>query len=176
MANRAVAAARPGLRILVGGGIAGVMAAVLMGIAGSIYLASIGAGWSTAMQAIAGTYYKSMAFVGGPGVTTIGVITHLAVGGAFGALFALITLRIKSRGWLFLLGIPYAIAIWAFMTWVTLPVFDWVMFPRVEMIGTFWFFLHWIYGGFLGLFIPGLRGAQAEAVPIEEVPPLRRTA
>lgn len=167
---------RPGMRIIVAGFLAGVLGAILMGAAGSIYMAVTGGGWAVAMQAIAGTYYKSMAFVGGPGVLAIGVLTHLAVGGAFGALFGVLTVKAKSSGKLFLLGIPYGVAIWAFMSYVILPVFDSVMLPRVMMIGVFWFFLHWIYGAFTGLFTPGLRRAFVRAQAIEEAPPMKRVA
>ena len=126
-----------------------------MGLAAGAYAASTGVGWSTPTQAIAGTYYKSMAFVGGPGVTTIGVLTHLAVGGAFGVRFAAIVPRPLSRWVLFVLGIAYGTCVWAFMTSVTLPVLDWVMLSRVEMMPVMWFYLHWIYGAFTGLFLPG---------------------
>ncbi len=156
--------------VLIGGGLAGVLGAILMGLAGSAYIAAIGGGWSTAMQAIAGTYYKSLAFLGGPGVTTIGVLTHLATGGAFGVLLAALTIKMKSRWGLFGLGILYGICVWAFMTFVILPVFDWVMFPRVEMMATMWFFLHWIYGGFTGLFIPPLRSAFIPGARIQPLP------
>ena len=143
-----------------------------MGFAGSAYIASIGGGWSTPMQAIAGTYYKSMAFVGGPGVTTIGVLTHLAIGGGFGAILAALTRRTRSHWGRFWIGIPFGIAIWAFMTYVTLPVFDWVM-PTRRNDGGMWFFLHWIYGAFTGLVS---LGAAARAVATERrdiVPDLR---
>jgi hypothetical protein len=156
--------------VLIGGGIAGVLAAILMGLAGSAYIAAIGGGWSTAMQAIAGTYYKSLAFLGGPGVTTVGVLTHLATGGAFGVLLAALTIKMKSNWGLFGLGILYGICVWAFMTFVILPVFDWVMYPRVEMMATMWFFLHWTYGGFAGLFIPPLRNAFSRRAGMQPVP------
>ncbi len=47
----------------------------------------------------------------------------------------------------------------AFMTYVILQVFDRTMAARVPMMNTWWFFLHWIYGGLLGLFAPPLRAA-----------------
>lgn len=174
MKRRRADALSPG--VLLAGAAAGVFGAICMGLAGSAYIASFGGGWSTAMQAIAGTYYKSMAFVGGPGVTTVGVLTHLSVGAAYGVLFAMITRKVRSAWKLFLLGIPYGIAVWAFMTWVIMPVFDWVMFPRVEMMGTMWFFLHWIYGALMGLSIPGLRRMSAGTSGIGEVPPMQRAA
>ena len=162
-------------QILIGGALAGMLGAILMGFAGSAYIASIGGGWSTPMQAIAGTYYKSMAFVGGPGVTTIGVLTHLAIGGGFGVILAALTRRMRSHWGRFWIGIPFGIAVWALMTYVTLPVFDWVMLPRVEMMGVMWFFLHWIYGAFTGLVIPGA-GAGEVAVKRRVIEPHLRTA
>jgi hypothetical protein len=162
--------------VLLGGGLAGICGAILMGLAGSAYIASVGGGWSTVMQAIAGTFYKSMAFVGGPGVTAIGVLTHLFVGGALGMLFAVLTRGFHSPVVLFFLGIPYGIAIWVFMTFVTLPVFDWVMFPRVQMMATVWFFLHWIFGAFTGLFLPYLRRLLTPGVESRHLPRVRQVA
>lgn len=146
------------------GAIAGVIGAILMGFSASAYSAVIGGGWSTPMQAVAGTYYKSMAFVGGAGVTAVGSFTHLTIGAIFGIIFAVLVWRMRSPIRLLALGILYGTAIWAFMTGVTIPVLDWVMYPRVMLMGSFWFFLHWIYGGFLGLSLSVLR------IPNREVP------
>lgn len=140
------------------GAFAGVIGAILMGVSASTYSSVIGGGWSTPMQAVAGTYYKAMTFVGGAGVTAIGSFTHITIGAIFGVLFAFLTWRMRSTIGLFVLGIVYGTAIWAFMTGVTIPVLDWVMYPRVMLMGAFWYFLHWIYGGFMGLTLVVLRG------------------
>lgn len=144
------------------GAMAGVIGAIVMGFSASAYSSVIGGGWSTPMQSVAGVYYKAMAFVGGAGVTAIGSFTHLTMGAIFGVIFAVITLRMRSPVRLFVLGILYSTIIWAFMTGVTIPVLDWVMYPRVMLMGSFWFFLHWIYGAFMGLSLSILRRPDRE--------------
>lgn len=155
------------------GAIAGVIGAILMGFSASAYSAVIGGGWSTPMQAVAGTYYKAMAFVGGAGVTAVGAMTHLTIGATFGVIFAFLVWRMRSPIRLFVLGILYGIVIWAFMTGVTIPVLDWVMYPRVMLMGAFWFFLHWIYGAFMGISLAILRTPdrkmQSEALAGAEI-------
>lgn len=151
------------------GAIAGVIGAIVMGFSASAYSSVIGGGWSTPMQAVAGVYYKAMAFVGGAGVTAVGSFTHLTIGAIFGVIFAILARRMRSPIWLFVLGILYGTAIWAFMTGVTIPVLDWVMYPRVMLMGAFWFFLHWIYGGFMGLSLAVLRKPNFEP-PVQPMP------
>jgi hypothetical protein len=155
--------------VFVGGAFAGVLAGIIMGFSASAYAGAIGAGWPLPMQNVAATYYGPMAYVGAAGVTAIGVFTHLAVSAAFGVIFAALTLKLRSVKSTFWLGIAYGTAVWAFNTYVTLAVINETMWARVAMISVFWFFVHWIYGGFLGLFTPGLRRAFA-AKPSQELP------
>jgi hypothetical protein len=155
--------------VILGGGLAGIIGAILMGIAMCIYAAISGAGWRAPLQMIAATFYGPMAFVGAAGVTAIGVLTHLAIGALLGMVFAALTLGIASAMKSFWLGIVYSIAVWAFMTYVILAVFDATMASRVAMMPVFWFFVHWVYGAFTGWLTPGLRRALgfpgAEAAP-----------
>ncbi|HEY7791618.1 MAG TPA: hypothetical protein VIC33_13965 [Vicinamibacterales bacterium] len=146
-----------GAGLVLSGAFAGIIGGVLMGLSASLYAASSGAGWSLPMQSVAGTFYGPMAYVGGPGVTAIGSVTFIAVAAVFGMIFAAITPHIYSGRTLFWLGIPYGVAVWAFMTYVMIPVFDATMWPRVMAVAVFWFFLHWIYGVFTGVFIPAFR-------------------
>jgi hypothetical protein len=158
--------------VIVGGAFAGVLAGIIMGFAASAYAGSIGAGWSLPMQNVAATYYGPMAYVGGAGVTAVGVFTHLAISAALGVIFAALTLKLRSVISTFWLGIAYGIAVWAFNTYVTLVVVNETMLARVALISVFWFFVHWIYGGFLGLFTPGLRRAFAATPERAERPPI----
>jgi hypothetical protein len=165
--------------VLIGGCIAGVLAGILMGLAASAYAATAGGGWSLPMQMIAATYYGPLSFVGGAGVTTIGVFTHLAIAGALGVIFAALTAGVRSLGLSFILGIIYGIAVWAFMTYVTLAVINETMRVRVALTATWWFFLHWIYGGLLGIFMPPIRRSFTVPVArsaVEEREPMLETA
>jgi hypothetical protein len=123
-------------------------------------------GASTPWQAIAAVFYGPMAFVGGSGVTAIGVLRHLTVAGSLGAVLGMLALNVESAGKLGGLGILYATGVWALMTYVFLPNFDATMAARIPTFFTMWIFLHWFYGGFTGLFIPSLR-PRLPAVQIE---------
>jgi len=145
------------LGVIVGGGLAGLLGGILMAIAATIYAGVNGSGAWMPMQMVAATFYGPMAFVAGGDVIAIGWITHLATASAYGMFFAALTARTRSLVVSFVLGILYGIVLWAFMTYVILQVFDRTMAARVPMMNLWWFFLHWIYGGLLGLFTPPLR-------------------
>jgi|SRR6185437_2493070 len=145
--------------ILLGGALAGVLGGIIMGIVATLWGVATVAGPLAPWQAIAGTFFGPMSFVGDAGVTAIGVLTHLSIAGFWGVVFAAITVKARSAGRLFGLGILYGIAVWALMTYVIAPVFDATMAARIPMMFIFWFFLHWVYGAFTGLFTPTLRRA-----------------
>lgn len=146
-------------RVILGGGLAGLLAGLLMGIAATLYAAFDGSGATMPMQMVAATFFGPMALVEGGRAVAIGWITHLLTASAYGVLYAALTVRVRSLGISFVLGIAYSIAIWAFMTFVILQVFDRTMAERVPLMSTWWFFLHGIYGGFLGLLTLPLRAA-----------------
>lgn len=161
---------------ITGGACAGIIGGILMGVAGTLWAYAIGMGASAPWQGIAATFYGPMAFVGAAGVTAIGVLTHLAISAIFGAVFAALVPHARSAGKLFLLGIPYGVAVWAVMTYVFVPVFDATLDARIPMMAVMWFFLHWIYGAFTGAFLPAFGRTPAESAPVRDVPPVQRVA
>lgn len=154
--------------VLVGGSLAGVLGGIFMGVAATLWSNASGMGASAPWQNIAATFYGPMAFLGAAGVTTIGVLWHLTVAGGMGVILAVLARRVKSAGKLFILGIVYGTAVWAVMTYVFVPVFDQTMAARIPMVAVMWFFLHWIYGAFTGVFIPPLRRAFEKRAQVRE--------
>lgn len=67
-------------------------------------------------------------------------------------------------------GVLFGTGVWAVMTYVFVPIFDATLGARIALFLSFWFFLHWIYGAFTGLFIPSLRRAFSGSVPAAEAP------
>lgn len=147
---------------ILGGALAGLFAGILMGLSWTVYSGFSGLGWSTPMQMVAGTFYGPLAFVGGAGVTAVGVVTFLFFAAVYGALFAELTPWMRSSSMGFWVGIAYSIAVWAFMRYVIAPVFNSTLAARVAVVPLWWYFLHWIYGAFLGMFTPWLREVFAE--------------
>lgn len=161
---------------VIGGALAGILAGVLMGVSWVSYSGIGGLGWATPMQMVAGTFFGPLALIGDGVVVAIGVVTFLAIAAVYGIVFAGLTLWMRSSGMGFWVGIAYAIAVWAFMAYVITPVFDPTLAVREAIEPVWWFFLHWIYGGFLGMFTPWLRGFVAGEVPRYKAPAGTRPA
>ncbi|HEX5411928.1 MAG TPA: hypothetical protein VFZ27_08705 [Terriglobia bacterium] len=165
-----------GAGVLVGGAMAGILGGIIMGGGLTLWAWFTGMGASLPWQLIAGTYYGPMAMVGAAGVTAIGVLTHLTIAAAFGVLFAAITVRHESAGHLFLWGIVFGVAVWAFMTYAIVPVFDTTINVRIPMFALFFFFMHLVFGAFTGLFTPPLRRSMTFTSAGREVVTVERAA
>jgi hypothetical protein len=153
---------RPGRSLIAAGAVAGLGAGILMAVCEMIYAGFRGAGIWLPFRSIAGTFYGPMALVGNPGVIIIGILEHLAIAAVLGIVFVTLSARGRSSGSAFWNGVLYGTAVWAVMTYVLLPVFNSTMRARVMLMPVSWLFLHWIYGGLLGLFTRRLRGAAME--------------
>lgn len=55
------------------------------------------------------------------------------------------------------------------MTYVVVPNFDATLADRIPLIAITWFFLHWIYGAFTGLFLPVVRRAFRPTARVQTV-------
>ncbi|MGH9718425.1 MAG: hypothetical protein ACRD4R_17080 [Candidatus Acidiferrales bacterium] len=156
--------------VIVGGFFAGVIGGILMGVAATLWSGAAGLGASTPWEAIAATFYGPLAFVGAAGVTTIGVLLHLSFAAGFGVVFSVLAAKFRHPVKLFFWGILYGTAVWALMTWVFVPNFDATLGARLTMIPVMWFFLHWIYGAFTGLFIPPMRSIFRPRIQVQPQP------
>ena len=114
------------------------------------------------MRAIAAAWFGPSAFQGGAGVVATGLVTHLLTAAGFGVLFLLL---IQGRGVRarVIIATTYCIAVWAFMTYIVLPILNPAMYERVvKPSPAWWMILHLVFG--TGLALAGalrraLRGA-----------------
>lgn len=141
-------------RAMTGGIAAGLIAGLVMALTAMIRSAAVGESFWMPMQQIAATFYGVEALVGGTGVVVAGVLTHLVVSAIYGMIFGLFVGRKTLVGSAFVSGLVYGVVIWAFMTWVILPLVNEVMLERVELQPWWWFAYHLVYGGLLLLTPP----------------------
>lgn len=148
-----------GASAVAGGVVAGLIAGMAMEIVAMVHAWAIGAGFWLPAYMIAALWYGEPALIGGADVIIVGMLTHFATAAAFGLLFGLIVGRDFSTGAALVAGLVYGVAIWAVMTYVTLPLFNSVMYERApSMMPGMWFILHLVYGAFLA-FTPPLARA-----------------
>lgn len=141
------------------GALAGVLGALVMGLLMMSVSANRADGFWTPLQLIGGvvfgTGYQSA------GSAALGLLIHLAVGAGFGALFSLITRRIAGIVNTTILGIVFAVAVFAPMTYLVLPIVDPVMY-RTMHLGVL-FMAHIVYGLVTGIATGALRHARGGA-------------
>jgi hypothetical protein len=144
---------------ILGGAWAGLIAGICMALIAILYSGVRGMGAWMPLENVAAAFYGPLAYVGNAGVVVIGILTHLTVALVYGAFFAWIAPRAMGSLRACFWGIAYGICVWALMTWVILPVFNETMAARVHLVPVWWFFLHLVYGGILGIFMPAARRA-----------------
>jgi hypothetical protein len=155
--------------IVLGGGLAGIIAGIVMAIFAMAYAGMTGMGFWTPLRLIAGALFGADALTGGGGVLLAGAIIHMMASAAFGIIFAALVPRTTGGGGALALGIIYAIAVWVVMTYLVVPIVNPTMSVRIPvMAGAFWF-EHVIFGAVLGI-TPGLVRSLSKRPPdvIEE--------
>ena len=70
--------------VIIGGGIAGILAGIVMAMAAMFYAAANGSGFWLPVRSIAATWYGANALVGGAGVLIVGLVTHLGTSAKVG--------------------------------------------------------------------------------------------
>jgi len=114
------------------------------------------------VRSIAATWYGSKAFVGGAGVLIVGMITHFSNSAFWGVIFAGLPLRRKSLPVMLLGGLVWGVVIWATMSHAIMPWLNPTMYAgTVREDPGWWFVLHLIYGGTLGVTSGWSTSAQA---------------
>src|SRR5690606_8906312 len=129
-------------------------AALLIG-----HAAATGLGGWLPVRNIAATWYGVGAFIGGAGVLAAGLLTHLIVSAAWGAVLGLFIGRQRSAGTAALVGLLYGVAVWALMTFLVLTWTNRDMYARVMVHPWWWLGAHLLYGVLLGLLTPPLARA-----------------
>ncbi|HEY8428932.1 MAG TPA: DUF6789 family protein [Sandaracinaceae bacterium] len=145
-------------RDIVGPGIvAGIAGAVVMGAVAMIVSAVNGTGFFTPVQLIGATYlgvdWANVAVWS----TILGLVTHLAIGAAYGVLFVALTRNIESMAAKIAAGLAYGAAVYLFMTFLVMPWANPVMYATIDK-GLF-FLIHLAYGATLPVALPMRRGA-----------------
>lgn len=164
--------------VIIGGGIAGILAGIVMAMAAMVYAAANGSGFWLPVRTIAATWYGANALVGGAAVLIVGMVTHLGNSAFWGAIFAALPPRRKSVPAALVGGLVWGVVVWALMSFAVMPRLNPTMYARtVAMEGGWWYILHLIYGGML-VVTPGLMRRVSDrrhtAAAVRPYPELRR--
>ena len=138
--------------ILAPGALAGVVAALVMGLFWMILSAAQGQGFSTPLQLIGAFWFAAAAMEYELAATLAGLLSHLAVGAVLGIVFAALVRNVRSPSKLIAAGVGYGAAVYALMTYAVLPWANPIMFAAIDRG---WFFLvHLAFGLTLPLALP----------------------
>jgi hypothetical protein len=136
--------------VIIGGGIAGILAGSVMAAAAMIYSAANGSGFFLPVRNIAATWYGASALVGGAGVLIVGLLTHLGTSALWGGIFAALSPRRKSVPVALVEGLFWGVVVWAVTSFAVMSWINPTMYAgTVEKDGVWWFILHLIYGAAL---------------------------
>ena len=141
---------------LAAGAIAGAFGGFLMAALGMAYGSWVDTGFWLPAKVIAATVLGVEAMVGGPATVALGLILHLAVTAALGAVFAALLARSATSGAALALGFAFAAVVYATVTWAVLPWANPTMKARVDLTPAAFFAQHLLFGAALGL-VPHLR-------------------
>jgi hypothetical protein len=156
--------------IIVGGGLAGIIAGIAMAIFAMGYAGMMGMGFLAPLRLIAATLYGVEALIGGAGVLMVGLIIHILVSAMFGIIFAaLLSSRASGRA-AFASGLVYGVVVWAVMRWGVVSWADPTMAVRLPMMAAAFFIEHLVFGGVLAI-TPGLVRRWSRIRPLAEVRP-----
>lgn len=137
-------------RVIIGGGITGILAGIVMAMAAMFYAAANGSGFFLPLRSIAATWYGANALVGGAGVLIAGLVTHLGTSAFGGVVFAALPSSRKSATVALLSGLVWGVVVWAILSFAVMPWLNPTMYAgTVGREPVWWFVLHLIYGGML---------------------------
>jgi hypothetical protein len=136
--------------VIIGGGIAGILAGTVMAMAAMFHAAANGSGLFPPVRSIAATWYGANALLGGAGVLIAGLVTHIGTSAFGGMVFAALLSSRKSATVALLSGLVWGVVVWAILSIAVMPWLNPTMYS--ETVGrepVWWFVLHLIYGGML---------------------------
>jgi hypothetical protein len=179
MANRSDSARFDVVGVIIGGGIAGILAGMVMAMAAMFYAAANGSGFWLPVRNIAATWYGANALAGGVGVLIVGMVTHLATSAFWGGIFAALPPGRKSAPTALVGGLVWGVVVWAVLSFAVMSWLNPTMYAgTVGKDPGWWFVLHLIYGGML-VITPGLVRSVSARWPAAVMRPhaeSRRTA
>lgn len=133
--------------VIIGGGLAGILAGLVMALAAMSYAAANGSGFLLPVRSIAAAWYGRNALVGGAAVLLVGLVTHLGTSAFGGVVFAALPSSRKSATAELLGGLIWGVVFWAILSFVVMPWLNPTMYAgTVEREPGWWFVLHLIYG------------------------------
>lgn len=175
MAHREIAYDDDGRGILLGGGLAGLGAGVVMLIACVAHAASSGLGAGLPIRLVAAQWYGLTALVAGADAIVVGLLTHLAVSALWGMILAALLRDRPGAAAAVGYGLGFGIGVWAVMTYLVLPLNPTMRDRVVGLTPGWWFVAHLVFGGTLAL-TPRLYRAVASRPAAVQAPPVRRAA
>jgi hypothetical protein len=137
--------------VIEGGGIAGIIAGIVMLVATMWYFAAQGQGVLTPLYLIAAQWLGVDALLGGIGVVLLGLATHLVLSAIFGIIFAAFTHGPKFVGTALAGGIVWGFFIWLFMTYLVLSWSNPTMSSRLVLMPVWWVLANLMYGCMLAI-------------------------
>ena len=162
--------------VIIGGGIAGILAGIVMAMAAMFYAAANGSGFFLPVRSIAATWYGVNALVGGAGVLIVGLVTHLGTAAFGGVVFAALPSSRKSATVALLSGLVWGVVVWAILSFAVMHWLNPTMYAgTVGREPVWWFVLHLIYGGML-VVTPGLVRRVSARLPVAQVMDSRHAA
>jgi len=162
--------------VIIGGGIAGILAGIVMAAAAMLYAAANGSGFLIPVRSIAATWYGASALVGGAGVLIVGLVTHLGTAAFGGVVFAALPSSRKSAIVALFSGLVWGVVVWAILSFAVMPWLNPTMYAgTVGKEPGWWFLLHLIYGGML-VVTPGVVRRVSTHRPAAELTEFRRAA
>lgn len=129
----------------------GISSGLISGSAMALFLmvyCSIGIGFFTPMQLIAGTFYGSGVESAGGTSAAVGLLFHLFNSAIIGLIFAAF-IRYSTAPIALVFGVASSILIWVIATFVAVPLLDLPLSRTLPSIWGAWLFAHLLFGVFL---------------------------
>ena len=123
--------------VIIGGGIAGILAGVVMAMAAMFYAAANGSGFFLPVRSIAATWYGANALLGGAGVLIAGLATHLGTSAFGGVVFAALPSSRKSATVALLSGLVWGVVVWAILSIAVMPWLNPTMYAGTVVAQSF---------------------------------------
>jgi uncharacterized membrane protein YagU involved in acid resistance len=131
------------------GVLAGLVAAIGMGILAMVISYSLGEGAWFPFDLITGVFFGVSAVLGGPELAALGVFMHLFTGAVLGMIFAVLVSPLETARQAFWEGVIFGVLVWLVMSYLILPLLNPTMAERVAVVSGWWFLCHVAYGTLL---------------------------
>ncbi len=121
------------------------------------------------MKNVSAVFLGEGAQQGSFAVILVGAATHFLFSIIWGVIFSFITKRVTSSSSEVVAGILFGGAVWAFMTYLFLPVVSPEVIVAREGMEGWWFGYHMVFGFGLGITAPLKRSLERDIAPSQRV-------